>query len=191
MGRLKSWILTTFYKDELIAIQKEYERKVKEINYEAQKKTKLIDTVHRVFREPNHVIIGVETNKMGDEVFIVQWIHSNDIWIMLYSDKYKACNNHPRIMATYEKPYEEAEYIHIDDVVVEDNDIGNGSILMKYFIEYCKTTKAEYISGSLSSVDADHFDRSEYYYKKHGFTVVFSEGRKTGSIRYELQENKK
>lgn len=65
MGRLKSWILTTFYKNELLAIQKEYERKVKEINYEAQKKTKLIDTVHRVFREPNHVIIGVETNKMG------------------------------------------------------------------------------------------------------------------------------
>ena len=75
MGRLKSWILTTFYKNELLAIQKEYERKVKEINYEAQKKTKLIDTVHRVFREPNHVIIGVETNKMGDEVLVVQWIH--------------------------------------------------------------------------------------------------------------------
>lgn len=191
MGRLKNWILTTFYKNELLAIHKEYERKVKEINYEAQKKTKLNDIVHRVFGEPNHVIIGVETNKIGDEVLVVQWIHSKDIWIMLYSDKYKACNNHPRIMATYEKPYDGAEYIHIDDVMVEDNDIGNGSILMKYFIEYCKTTKAEYISGSLSSVDADHFDRSEYYYKKHGFTVVFSEGRKTGSIRYELQENKK
>ena len=57
-----------------------------------KKKTKLIDTVHRVFREPNHVIIGVETNKMGDEVLVVQWIHSNDIWIMLYNDKYKACS---------------------------------------------------------------------------------------------------
>lgn len=94
MGSLKSWILTTFYKNELLAIQKEYERKVKEINYEDQKKTKLIDTVHRVFGEPNHVIIGVETNKIGDEVLVVQWIHSKDIWIMLYNDKYKACNNH-------------------------------------------------------------------------------------------------
>ena len=38
MGRLKSWILTTFYKNELLAIHKEYERKVKEINYEAKRK---------------------------------------------------------------------------------------------------------------------------------------------------------
>lgn len=191
MGRLKNWILRTFYRNDLIAMQKEYDRKVREISYNAQKQTKLIDAVHRVFKESNHVIVGVETNKNGEEVLVVQRIYNRDIWIMLYSDKYKAYNNHPRIMATYEKPYDGAEYIHIDDVMVEDNDIGNGSILMKYFIEYCKTTKAEYISGSLSSVDADHFDRSEYYYKKHGFTVVFSEGRKTGSIRYELQENKK
>ena len=190
MGRLKSWILTTFYKNELLAIQKEYERKVKDINYEAQKKTKLIDTVHRVFREPNHVIIGVETNKMGDEVLVVQWIHSNDIWIMLYNDKYKACSNHPRIMATYEKPYGEAEYIHIDDIMVEDKEIGNGSILMEYFLKYCKSTPAKYISGSLSSVDSDHFDRSEHYYQKHGFKVEFYEGRKSGSIRYDMNDKK-
>lgn len=188
MGRLKSWILTTFYKNELFAIQKEYERKVKEINYEAQKKTKLIDTVHRVFCEPNHVIIGVETNKIGDEVLVVQWIHSKEIWIMLYNDKYKACNNHPRIMATYKKPYGKAEYIHIDDIMVEDKEIGNGSILMEYFLKYCKTTPAKYISGSLSSVDSDHFDRSEHYYQKHGFKVEFYEGRKSGSIRYDMNE---
>lgn len=133
MRRLKNWILMTFYQNELLAIQKEYERKVKKINYEAQKKTKLIDTAHRVFREPNHAIIGIESNKIGDEVLVVQWIHGKDIWIMLYSDKYKACNNHPRIMATYEKPYGEAEHIHIDDIMVEDKEIGNGSILNGIF----------------------------------------------------------
>lgn len=58
--------------------------------------------------------------------------------------------------------------------------------LMEYFLKYCKTTPAEYISGSLSSVDADHFDRSEHYYKKHGFKVEFYEGRKSGRIRYIL-----
>lgn len=40
------------------------------------------------------------------------------------TNKYKACSNHPRIMATYEKPYGEAEYIHIDDIMVEDKEIG-------------------------------------------------------------------
>lgn len=190
MRRLKNWILTTFYQNELLVIQKEYECKVKEINYEAHKKTKLIDTVHRVFCEPNHVIIGVETNKIGDEVLVVLWIHDKHIWIMLYNDKYKACNNHPRIMATYEKPYGKAEYIHIDDIMVQDKEIGNGSILMEYFLKYCKTTPAKYISGSLSSVDSDHFDRSEHYYQKHGFKVEFSEDRKSGRIRYELRQDR-
>jgi hypothetical protein len=189
MGRLKNWILTTFYKNDLIVIQKESDRKVREFCYKIQKQTKLIDAVYRVFKESNQVIVGVETNKNGEEVLVVQRINARDISIMLYSDKYKECNNHPRIMATYEKTHEEVEFIHIDDIIVQDEEVGNGSILMKYFIEYCKTTTAEYISGSLSSVDANHFDRSEYYYKKYGFTVEFSEGRKSGSIRYELHKD--
>lgn len=80
------------------------------------------------------------------------------------------------------KPYGEAEYIHIDDIMVEDKEIGNGSILMEYFLKY-QTTPAKYISGSYRSVDSDHFDRSEHYYQKHGFKVEFYEGRKSGSIR--------
>lgn len=92
---------------------------------------------------------------------------------MLYSDKYDGSCSQPRIMATYEKPYGEPEYIHIDDILIEDIEKGNGSILMQYFLKYCKTTSAEYVSGMLSPIDADHFDRSEHYYKKHGFTVVF------------------
>lgn len=186
MGRLKIWVLKTIYQNELIDIRKEYEQQVRKIKYEAQEKTKLIDVVRRVFHEPNRSIVGVETNKNGDEVLVVQSIHNKDIWIMLYSDKYKACNNHPRIMATYEQPYGKPEYIHIDDIMVEDEEIGNGTILMLYFLAYCKTTKAEYISGWLSSRDTDHFDRLEYYYKKNGFTVEFTEDKKSGSIRYEL-----
>ena len=37
MGRLKNWILRTFYRNDLIAMQKEYDHKVKEISYNAQK----------------------------------------------------------------------------------------------------------------------------------------------------------
>jgi len=91
MGRLKNWILRTFYRNDLIAMQKEYDRKVRGISYNAQKQTKLIDAVHRAFKESNHVIVGVETNKNGEEVLVVQRIYNRDIWIMLYSDKYKAC----------------------------------------------------------------------------------------------------
>ena len=77
-----------------------------------------------------------------------------------------------------------------NNLCIEDIEKGNGSILMQYFLKYCKTTSAEYVSGMLSPIDADHFDRSEHYYKKHGFTVVFFDEKKSGSIRYELRGQK-
>jgi hypothetical protein len=108
---------------------------------------------------------------------------------MLYSERYKAINNHPRIMASYVSCYGEEPYIKIDDILVVDNDVGNGSILMRYFIKYCKTTDAKYICGQLSLVDKGHFYRSEHFYKKHEFNVKFTSDRSAGSIKYILAED--
>ena len=190
MSRLNKWVLKTFYQNELTAICQEYEHELEKIRREAHRQTKLIDVVRNVFIHPNYAIVGVENNKKGEEFLVVQWIYNKEIWIMLYSDKYDGSCSQPRIMATYEKPYGEPEYIHIDDILIEDIEKGNGSILMQYFLKYCKTTSAEYVSGMLSPIDADHFDRSEHYYKKHGFTVVFFDEKKSGSIRYELRGQK-
>jgi len=74
-------------------------------------------------------------------------------------------------------------------VLVVDNDVGNGSILMRYFIKYCKTTDAKYICGQLSLVDKGHFYRSEHFYKKHEFNVKFTSDRSAGSIKYILAED--
>ena len=108
---------------------------------------------------------------------------------MLYSERYKAITNHPKIMASYVSCYGEAPYIKIDDILVVDDDVGNGSILMRYFIKYCKTTDAKCIRGQLSSVDNGHFDRSEHFYKKHEFNVKFKSDCSAGSIKYILAED--
>lgn len=186
MSRLKKWIFNTFFKDDLEEIKKEYECNQNLMKYEFARRTKLLDVVRKVLKNSNQVIVGLETNKNNEEVLVVQWISNRDIWIMLYGEKCKSCNSDSRIMATYYNGGKETSYILIDDVLVDEKNVGNGSILMKYFIKYCKTTNAEYISGNLSSIDADHFDRSEHFYNKHGFIVEFSKDRKSGRIRYEL-----
>ena len=89
-------------------------------------------------------------------------------------------------MASYVSSYEEDPYIKIDDILVVNNDVGNGSILMPYFIKYCKTTDARYICGQLSSVDEGHFDRLKHFYKKHGFNVKLTPERSSGFIKYML-----
>lgn len=44
-----------------------------------------------------------------------------------------------------------------------------------------------YLHDKLSSQDIEHFDRSEHFYKKHGFEVTFHD-EKSGEIRYQLRE---
>ncbi len=189
MGSIKAWVLKTFYKDEIAIIEREFSRKVKEIQYDCNKKVKLIEAARSALSEKSQSIVGIEMNKSEEEVLVVQRVYKDDIWFLLYSDRYKAINQHPRIMATYKHPLGGKEHIWIDDILVEDEEIGNGSILMNYFLSYCKTTSAEYISGELSPKDADHFDRSQHYYEKHGFEVTFNDDRTSGGIKYELKNN--
>lgn len=121
-------------------MQNYYQRKLEDIEINANKKTTMIELVHRILKEKNHVIVGEDINKMKEQVLVVQWVFDDDIWFMLYSERYRAINKHPRIMASYVSSYGEDPYIKIDDILVVNNDVGNNSILMPYFIKYCKTT---------------------------------------------------
>jgi len=92
--------------------------------------------------------------------------------------------NLPRIMAEVNYDFEtKSNYVFIDDIQTTDKEIGNGSIAMKYFINEAAKTEATYISGSLSYVDRDHFDRLEHFYKKFRFEVNFNATKTSGTTK--------
>ena len=68
----------------------------------------------------------------------------------------------------------------IDDILIEDNSVGNGSILMRYFLNYCERIEIKKIRGMLSWVDKDNFPRSIRFYKKHGFQILPNEENPRG-----------
>lgn len=189
-NRLKQWIMDVLCKDELTEINEQYAYILERAKLKEDIKNQENEIVHQILSEEHHSIVGEADNKKDKHVFIVQWTWGDSIWFMLYGRHYRAICNHPRIMAEYHHSIaDEHPYIRIDDILVEDNNIGNGSILMPYFLRYCKQyTDAEYISGELSEKDSDHFDRSEHFYKKHGFEVFLNENRTKGSIKYQLRE---
>ena len=76
------------------------------------------------------------------------------------------------------------KYIEIIDVLMVDNNIGNGTIAMKALIKYATKNNIKWIEGYLSSVDNDHADRRNHYYKKFGFEI------KGSSIRLEITPQK-
>ena len=64
-----------------------------------------------------------------------------------------------------------SNHLHIEDVLMKTNNIGNGSIALKSLIEYSKLIGVNTITCYLSSVDDDHKNRRNHYYEKFGFDV--------------------
>ena len=50
---------------------------------------------------------------------------------------------------------------------------GIGSMLLREAILECRHRGVNRITGDLTDADKDHFDKLEYIYEKHGFTVCF------------------
>ena len=49
--------------------------------------------------------------------------------------------------------------------------IDNGTVAMNALIKYAYKIGAKNIDGTLSSVDDDHTDRRNHFYKKFGFVI--------------------
>lgn len=107
--------------------------------------------------------LGCENNKIGDTV--VALYHNNTIYLL--GDVYKTIMYAPKIL--FHKVDE--NHIHIDDVLMKHNDVGNGGIAMRALFKYAKKNGVKKITGSLSKVDDDHRSRRDHYYKKFGFDV--------------------
>ncbi len=72
----------------------------------------------------------------------------------------------------------------LNDIVVDspEENLGIGSLLLNRAEAWCKLNGIKRIYGELSSADADHFDKLQYFYeKKHGFTVCWLNHEKVGS----------
>ena len=172
-----------FYKQDLeCKLQKE----IKEMEQVCKEKTMQYGLIKRAFNDfKSAQIIGIESNKVGEEVIVVLTKFCDSVHLYLYGKSYVAINQHPRIMATVQK-CKNVNYVHIDDIIEVDCNIGNASILMEYFIDICKKMKMQYIRGWLSNYDSGHFDRIEHFYKKFNFDVKFNENRTSGNIYLKL-----
>lgn len=80
--------------------------------------------------------------------------------------------------------------LEILDMIIINKNTGEGSILMKYLFNYIESNKEiKKIKGTITDIDKDHFDRLEYFFKKHGFDVQFrldDNGERIGGRIYKI-----
>lgn len=187
MRKIKTWILQKIFRKELCEIQNEYrfkmERYERECKYILNSKTKDLEVVNMILSQKNNHIVGEAYNRVGNHVYVVQNNHGISIDFFLYSTKYRS--SHPRLLATYQESFGEGEpSVKIEDFLAVDENVGNGTLLMTFFLDYCKRLNIKEINGVLSYVDKEHFDKLEYFYQKNGFVVAINESRTAGNIRY-------
>lgn len=153
--------LNTDFKKEMLKIESAMKQN--------ERRYGLVKKIFEIF--PEAEIIGLDKNKKGEELIIVL---DNNNAIYLLGERYQVRGELPKIyFSVIEKKSGilEEKYIHISDVLMEDNNIGNGTVAMKALLQYAKKNNVKYISGYRSANDDDHADRRDHYYEKFGFAV--------------------
>lgn len=128
----------------------------------------LIKRIFCLFPDAN--IMGLDNNKRDEELIIV--LNNNTIY--LFGERYQGITGLPRIyfeIRDNENGIIEEKYIHIIDVLMEDDNIGNGTVAMNALIKYAKKINVKFINGWLSDVDNGHEGRRNHYYEKFGFVI--------------------
>lgn len=109
------------------------------------------------------VFLLCETNNIDD--CVVALYHYNAIYLL--GETYQTVMYAPKILFHMI----DAHHLHIDDILMKHNNVGNGSIAMRSLFIYAKMNNVNCITGTLSKIDDDHKSRRDHYYKKFGFDV--------------------
>ena len=178
--KLCRWIFKKELDEAYTILNNNYQYEMSKLKIAMKQNEKRYGLVKQIFdSNPNAEIIGLDRNKNNEELIVV--LIKNIIY--LFGGRYQGSGSLPRMyfrILTKESGIFEERYIHIDDVLMVDNNIGNGTVAMNALIKYAKRINAIYIDGWLSSVDNDHADRRNHYYEKFGFVI------KDSHIRLEL-----
>lgn len=170
-----NWFMNILISSKITKIQSEleekYSKKYKILKAEVKSKERQYGLISRIYELiPTAIVLGLEKNKREEELIVVLDIGSASNYLYLFGRNYQGLMNLPRIIFDI-NCNDEVKYIHIVDVIMEDNCIGNGSIAMTFLIDFARKFEVKYISGSFSTVDDNHAERREHFYRKFGFEI--------------------
>lgn len=144
--------------------------KIKDLDAELKMETKKIE------EDPEKFILNV-LHKNGEQIIVYRTIFEQDVKFGLFFIELKIIHkkgivlNRIRLSANYTCE----ETVEIGDIEVfgENEGRGYGSILLDSLINFAKDNSINTISGWISYADKNHFDKLDYFYKKHGFNVIW------------------
>lgn len=144
--------------------------KIKDLDLELIKETRKIE------EEPGKSILNV-IHKNSERIIIYRTTFDHDEKYGLFFIDLKVLHkkgvvlNRIRLSANYTSEKE----IEIGDIEVfgENEGRGYGSILLDSLTKFAIDNSINTITGWISYADKNHFEKLDYFYKKHGFNVIW------------------
>lgn len=148
-----------YSKEKIRDLELSLETEIKKIEDNPEKS--IFNVLHK---NGEHIIVYLtifdQEEKMGTFFIDLKVIHKKGIVL-----------NRIRLSATYKSE----DLIEIGDIEVfgENEGRGYGTILLQSLINFAIENSVHTISGWISHTDKEHFDKLDYFYKKHGFDVIW------------------
>lgn len=139
--------------------------------------TELLMETNKIEEDPDKSILKV-LQRNGEQIIVYLTTFGQDGIFGLFFIDLKVINkkgillNRIRLSANHTS----ADTIELCDIEVfgENEGRGYGSILLNSLINFAIENSIKTISGWISYSDKDHFDKLDFFYKKHGFNVIWS-----------------
>lgn len=146
--------------------------------FKNRKKQKLLKKINTIIKsDPYREYRGLQKDKKENYVGVVIYNYLPVIKVELYHT-----NGKRSVLTSVLKD----GVLNIGDIRTDKINVGCGSLAMQAFLDFAKEHGYTQITGWLSPVDVDHFDRLEHFYKKFGFNVEFQSDRTEGIISLEM-----
>lgn len=153
-----------------------------DINYEVEWRTADIE-------KDGHRVVHVDQTRYGETVMIYRLHHedNNELEDQFIHLRIKIVT--PKGVKTpdsnaYLSFYNGNKHMRISDIKIEGERVsrGYGSILMTAIMQLVDQLQVRYITGMIASVDWDHIERSEHFYRKFGFECDLDHESQSGKI---------
>lgn len=131
--------------------------------------------------------VDIVKNKYDHLYLVMGNTTNNKLDYLLAGKTHKGLMNCPRIYAEI-KEEDNEKYIWINDIFGEDENCGNGTLLLNCIVKEAKRIGIYKIRGELAPSDVEKFDKLEHFYKKNGFRVTFNKEKTRGGIIRILEE---
>ncbi|MGO0885059.1 hypothetical protein ACTPDI_19950 [Clostridioides difficile] len=165
------------------------DKDIKSLKVEIGEMKKCFDKINEIAKL-NYTIVAIAENKKHEFVIVTKRILRSSCYIYLF-DNDIGVEPIATIEATiYQDNRAEPISVEIDDITVKNINMNSASIAMKHFIVIAKKEiRAKEITGKISIVDKDHWERIIHFYSKFNFEINYS-GHIPTSINLIFNEEK-